>query len=504
MEHLAIQAGYGLILLPLAGAFLCLLAPRSWSQWIGNGVSILLTLLAGVAAMGVAIGGAGKSALGGWEAPLGIVLRIDGLAAVFLLLTALIALPAGLYATFLSRAEDAKETGSFYFWPLWFFLWTALNGIFLSTDLFNLYVLLEVMGTAAVALTVLKGSAQALTAGLRYLLAGMAASMAYLFGVALIYAQYGSLSFDVLAPLVESNWTTGTAIALIIVGLLVKTALFPFHFWLPPAHSSAQPPVSAILSALVVKASFYIILRLWIDVFEGSLTYAAGQLLGALGAAGVVWGSYQALRQERLKRMVAHSTVGQVGYLFLLFPLITVAPGTEGALWLPHAWAGGIYQALAHAFAKAALFLSVGVVILATGSDHRSGMRNLVGRLPMTTFAIALAGISLIGLPPSGGFVAKWMLLKASFASGQWWWAPMIVWGSFLTAGYVFMVLRIAFAPAGNSTPLRRVPRSLEVTALLLGIGAIVIGLRATEVLALLDVAAPYAEAVDPGNGGDQ
>lgn len=122
----------------------------------------------------------------------------------------------------------------------------------------------------------------------------------------------------------------------------------------------------------------------------------------------------------------------------------------------------------------------------------------------MTTFAIALAGISLIGLPPSGGFVAKWMLLKASFASGQWWWAPMIVWGSFLTAGYVFMVLRIAFAPAGNSTPLRRVPRSLEVTALLLGIGAIVIGLRATEVLALLDVAAPYAEAVDPGNGGDQ
>jgi len=503
MESLAIQASYGLILLPLGGAFCCLLAPRAWAGMIGTGVATLLLGLAGLLATAVARGGAGEVGLGGWEAPLGIVLRVDGLAAVFLLLTALIALPVGLYASLHFRAEDPAKGGPLYFWPLWFFLWTALNGIFLSTDLFNLYVLLEVMGTAAVALTILKGTPRAVAAGLRYLLAGMAASMVYLFGVALIYAQYGSLSFGELSPLVEANWTTGTALALMIVGLLIKTALFPFHFWLPSAHSSAQPPVSAILSALVVKASFYIILRLWVDVFEGSLTYAAGQLLGVLGAAGVVWGSYQALRQDHLKRMVAHSTVGQIGYLFLIFPLITVVPGSEGADWLPHAWAGGIYQALAHAFAKAALFLAVGVIVLATGSDHRSGMRNLVGRLPMTTFAMALAGVSLIGLPPSGGFVAKWMLLKASFASGQWWWAPVIVWGSFLTAGYVFMVLRIAFAPTEGDTPLRPVPRLLEVTALLLGIGAIVIGLRATEILALLEIAAPFAEAVEPGNGGD-
>lgn len=491
------------VILPVTGALVCFLVPRSWRAGVGLLVSMMIALTTLVMAFALMAVGVGGHEFGGWAAPLGINLRLDGLSCVFLLMTAFVGLPVGVYAAAYYTCPDAHGGARQLFWPLWLFLWAAMNGLYLSADLFNLYVVIEVLGLAAVALAVLSGHSSALVAGLRYLLAALVGSMAYLLGVALMYGSFGTLDLYLLAQVIEDGFTVRVAFALMLAGLMVKTALFPLHFWLPSAHASAQAPVSAILSALVIKASFYLIIRLWVDVFAVSVTYAAGQMVGVLGAAAVIWGSYQALRQKRLKLMIAHSTVGQIGYMFLLFPLITVVyAGAGEAPWLIYAWTGGIYQALAHGFAKAALFLAVGVYVLAVGNDERDSMVDLVGRLPMTTFAIALAGVSLIGLPPSGGFVAKWMLLKAAFASGQWWWAPVVVWGSFLTAGYVFMVLRQAFAPTTQRVQLRPVPRVLEITALLLAVGAIVIGFRAEEVLILLDVGAPFAEAVDPEQGG--
>lgn len=496
------------ILLPLAGALTCILLPRRHRAAAGLLTSALTLLSASALTWMLLTTGISSQNLGGWPPPLGIQLRFDGLACVFLLLTSLVGLPVGLHAAALFRSQPGDDRASSppLFWPLWLFLWAALNGIFISHDLFNLYVLLEIMGLAAVSLAILSGRPAALLAGLRYFLAALVGSMLYLLGVALVYGAAGSLDLGLLGEALPAGAiSVRVAFALIITGLLIKTAVFPLHFWLPEAHSAAPAPVSAILSALVIKASFYVFLRLWVDVFDGSVTFAAGQAVGALGAVAVVWGSYQALRQSRLKRMVAHSTVGQVGYMFLLFPLITLDPAAAAAAhgpptWLGHAWTGGIYQALSHGFAKAAMFLAVGIFILAVGNDEKRSVTNMVGRLPMTTFAFALAGISLIGLPPSGGFVAKWMLLKATFSSQQWWWAPMIVWGSFLTAGYVFMILRLAFAPAAEAPKknLRPVPRMLEFTALALGVGAILIGLRASEVMLLLDVGAPFAEPVQP------
>jgi multicomponent Na+:H+ antiporter subunit D len=491
-----------LIAVPILGALLVFCAPARWRHFGGVLTSALVLGAAGFAAWGVATQGSQRHALGGWEAPLGIGLYLDGLSAVFVLMVAIIGFLVGLYASAFYAQPSEQSAGNGLFWPLWLFLWAGMNGIFLSADLFNLYVVIEVAGLAAVALAILSGKPPALIAGLRYLLAAVVGSMAYLMGVALIYGETGVLDLRLVADALEGGPTTRVALGLMLVGLMVKTALFPLHFWLPGAHSSAQAPVSAILSALVVKASFYLILRLWVDVFDASLTYAAGQVLGALGAMAVIWGSYQALRQKRLKLVIAHSTVGQIGFMFLLFPLITVAYDGGQAPWLAHAWTGGIYQALAHGFAKAAMFLAVGVYVVAVGNDEKDSMVDLVARLPMTTFALALAGVSLIGLPPSGGFVAKWMLLKAAFSSGQWWWAPVVVMGSFLTAGYVFMILRQAFAPAKESIKLRPVPRMMEVTALLLGIGSILIGFRAEEVLFLLDVDAPFEEPVEPAEGG--
>ena len=494
-----------LVLIPFVGAMAVYFLPVRLRDAGGIATALVVAACVLLTTIRTFADGAHHHDLGGWEPPLGISLHLDGLGAVFLCMTACIGVPVSFYARSYFRLPEAGTGGNRHFWPLWLFLWGGLNGMYLSADLFNLYVLIEVASLAAVSLTVLSGKAAARVAGLRYLLAAIAGSMAYLMGVALVYGSVGALDFGTLARELEPSRSVNTGFALILVGLLLKTALFPLHFWLPGAHASAQPPVSAILSALVIKGTFFLIMRLWVDVFDASVTYAAGQMMGILGSAAILWGSYQALHQRGLKKVIAHSTVGQIGYLFLLFPLISVTlENGEAAPWAVHAWTGGIYQALAHGFAKASMFLVAGIYILAIGNDRLQSMSDLVGRLPMTTFALALSGVSLIGLPPSGGFVAKWMLLKAALSSGQWWWAPVVVAGSFLTAGYVFMILRQAFAPSEGPRELHRVPRALEITALLLGIGSIVIGLRAEEVLLLLDVGAPFGEVIEVEEGGAQ
>jgi multicomponent Na+:H+ antiporter subunit D len=437
--------------------------------------------------------------LGGWEPPLGILLRMDSLAAVFIGITAVVGVFISLYAWWYFRAQEASTGGFPLFWPLWLFLWAGLNALFLSNDLFNLYVTIEVVGISAVALAVLSGKTAALFAGLRYLLAAIAGSMSYLFGVALLYGSTGTLDIGLLGQVLEPGTTKTFALLVITLGLMIKMAGFPFHFWLPPAHSSALAPVSALLSALVVKGAFYILLRLWMEVFGVSLTYAAGQLIGLAGAVAVIWGSWQAFMQTSLKLIVAHSSVAQLGYLLMIFPLLILAPGvTAGSAdWLSPAWTAGVYQFMAHAFAKASFFLSAGIIIMALGHDRIESLRDLVGHMRITALAISIAGVSLIGLPPSGGFIAKWMLLKGIFLSGQWWWAPVVLAGSLLTAGYVFMLLRLAFAPAREKEPFRPVPKSLEVCALVLALGSFLIVLPADSLVRFLENSEVFGSGIE-------
>lgn len=460
--------------------------------------SLLTAGLTVIAFVEVARRGTVIHVLGGWEPPLGILLRMDSLAAVFIGMTALVGVFISLYAWRYFR--DQQDTDSYpLFWPLWLFLWAGLNGLFLSNDLFNLFVTIEVIGICAVVLAVLSGKTAAQKAGLRYLLSAITGSMAYLFGVALIYGSTGTLDLNMLGQVLEPGTTTTFALLVITIGLMIKMAGFPFHFWLPPAHSAAPAPVSALLSALVVKGAFYILLRLWMEVFGVSITYAAGQLIGMAGAIAVIWGSWQAFMQTRLKLIVAHSSVAQLGYLLMIFPLLTLAPGVtaDSADWLSPAWTAGIYQVIAHALAKASFFLSAGVIIMALGHDRIESLRDLVGNMRITALAIGIAGVSLIGLPPSGGFMAKWMLLKGIFLSGQWWWAPVVFAGSLLTAGYVFMLLRIAFAPAREKDTFRPVPKSLEIVALLLALGSFLIVLPADSLIQFLENSDVFGSGIE-------
>ncbi len=475
-----------LVLLPLAWATAAfVLGPGRGGRLAVAGLAVQAALALALAAE-VLEAGPRRYAVGGWAAPLGIELLADGLAAFMLATTAAVALPVAVYARGYFRAvsrSDAHPKGATWFWPLTGYLVAALDVLFLAADLFNLYVGLELLGLAAVGLTALTGERAAVAAALRYLLASLLGSGAYLMGVALVYGAYGTVSLATLAPLIEPLPAVALAAGLMAAGLALKTALFPLHFWLPPAHGGAASPVSALLSALVVKASFYLLLRLWFGIYAPLTTAAAAQLLGALGAAAVVWGSVQALRQERLKMLVAYSTVAQLGYLFLVFPLATgTGPAAAAA-----AWGGALLQVLAHGLAKAAMFAAAGAMVLAAGRDAVAGLGGVGARLPLSLFAFALAGVTLMGLPPSGGFTAKWLLLRAALASGQWWWAAVLVVGGLLAAAYVFRVLRQAFLPV-EAASTGGVPRSLEFAALALALGGVLLGLFGERPLALLGV----------------
>lgn len=437
----------------------------------------------------VVVEGPLRHRLGGWGAPLGIDLFADGLTVLMLAMTAVLGCAISLYAS--GYFEHARERRAF--WPLWFLLWTGLNALFLTADLFNFYVTLEVIGLSAVALVAMQGGPVALAAAVRYLFIAMLGSLAYMGGVALVYAQTGVLDLALLEGRLGEGPLGQAALALLLMGLLAKTALFPLHLWLPPAHSSAPAPVSAALSALVVKASFYIVLRTSFTAFTDAALAAVGPLLGVLGALAVLWGSLQALTQDRLKLMIAYSTVAQIGYLFLLFPV--AMPGAGDAAWQSKAWIAGIFHALSHAAAKGAMFMAAGAILHAVGRDDKNSLRGLGERMPVTISALAVAGVSIMALPPSGGFIAKWMLLVAATRAGQWWWAPLMIGGGLLAAGYVFRMVKFAFlATPADAPPLHPVPRRLEYTALALALLALGLGLASVYPLAVAAIGAPFPE----------
>lgn len=475
------------LVLPAGGALLALLLGGRHAERVALALMPMGCALAvGIAGYVLRADVALVYVVGGWMPPLGIALRADGLSAAMMITTAVVISAVGLFA----RAEFPTPQGSpearspLAFWTLLLGLWSGLNAVLLGDDLFNLFVALELLTFAAVPLVCLDGRAETLSAALRYLLFALLGSMLYLLGATLLYGAYGTLDIVLLAERVRPGPAAWTAATLMTVGLLAKTALFPLHLWLPPAHAGAPTPASAVLSALVVKGSFILIVRLWFDVMPGLLTYAAAQVLAVLGAAAILFGSVLALRQARLKMLVAYSTVAQIGYLFLMFPLA----GPPGSASID-AWTGGLLQAISHACAKAAMFMSAGLIADVLGHDRIAGLGGVGRVLPMTVLAFGIGGLSLMGLPPSGGFVAKWLLLKAAIDTGQWWWALVIMVGGLLTGGYLFRVLTPALAEADAVAPPRTsVTTRREMVVLALALVSMLLGILPLASFGLLEI----------------
>jgi formate hydrogenlyase subunit 3/multisubunit Na+/H+ antiporter MnhD subunit len=497
-----ISGGFLLVLalvLPVIGVVLSLACGGRLAEriaWV-----LMPALLAVAVAIAIVVWRTGTPAeyvMGGWAPPLGVAFRADGLSAVMLLTTSVVICAIGLFArpVFHTAAGEPESRANVVFWTMLLAVWGALNAIWLGADLFTLYVALELLTFAAVPLVCLDGRAETLRAALRYLLFALLGSALYLLGVVLLYGAYGVLDIALLAARVHDEPVLWVALALMTVGLLGKTALFPLHLWLPPAHAGAPAAASGLLSALVVKGSFFLILRTWFDVTPMLPSPVAAQMLGALGAGAIIFGSVLALRQARLKLLVAYSTIAQIGYLFLLFPLA----GTAGSTlwWNGLAWTGGMMQISSHAFAKAAMFMAAGLIGEALGHDRIAEFRGLVRVLPLTVIAFGLAGMSLMGLPPSGGFVAKAMLLSASIGEGQWWWAVVIMAGGLLAAGYVFRVLLPALDGSAAPVPAAALARSREWVVLALAICALLLGLVPLQPAELVGIGRPNVAVVVP------
>lgn len=426
--------------------------------------------------------------LGGWLPPLGISLHTDGLSVIMILMTSITGLGVSFYAKgyFQSRIAIGKNRKHHifqqrYFWPLWLLLWAALNSLFLSSDMFNIYVNLELIGLSSAGLTALSGKPVSQVAAMRYLLVSMLGSLSYLLGVAFIYKTYSTLDITTLYTMISPLPIVFAAVTLITAGLLLKTAIFPLHFWLPPAHANALAPVSAILSGLVVKSSWYLLFRFWFGLFSEIITIQAADILAIFGTIAIFWGGFQALYQQRLKMLVAYSTVAQLGYLFLIFPLICSSPNN-------FVWNAAIYFVIAHSFAKAAMFLAAGCIFLQVGHDRIQDLDGIRHQLPVSSFAFAIAGLSIMGLPPSGGFIAKFQYLTAAINLKQWLAVFTIIGGSLLAMAYVYRVVNHLLNPK-ISGPLQPVTVSpgMQWSSLTLALISMLLGILAPYYMFLLE-----------------
>ena len=469
------------VLVPVAGILLGVVAGGRRVERIAL---LAIPVGLGVALANAAVVGQGGPLvyrIGAWSPPLGIALRADWLSALMLVVSALVLGVVALNARAEFRVPDGvhETRAPFVFWILLLGIWAGLATVFLSGDLFTLYVALELLTFAAVPLVALDGRPETVRAALRYVIFAVMGSALYLGGAALLYGAYGTLDMLLLSHAVRADAPTMVAAALMTAGLLAKTALVPLHLWLPPAHAGAPAPASAVLSALVVKGSFFIVVRLWFQVMPALPGPAAARLLGGLGAVAIVFGGALALRQERLKLMVAYSTLAQLGYLFLMFPL-AVDP-VSGVLVSGDALTAGMVQAASHAMAKAAMFLAAGAIYAALGHDRVAGLAGVARALPVPVLAFVVGGVALTGVPPSGAGIAKKLLLDAAATTDQRVFALALQAGAFFTAGYTLLVLVNALArPAqpvavrpGGSRVGHAAALALALCSLFLGLGAL-------------------------------
>ncbi len=487
----------GLLLAPLLGARGArLLALLSLAVGLALALACAVALVAADAPL--------VYALGGWAAPLGVELRLDGPAALMLVLTAALLLLVGLHAAGEFNVRVMGRRATLAFWTLLLGVWAGLNGLFLGRDLFNLYVAIEVLTFSAVPMVCLKGHAAQLQAAFRYLMFALLGSALYLLGAGLMLGLHGTLDIAQInaqlsvglgrdgaeAVVVDEGVRRASlvAVALMSTGLLAKTALMPLHLWLPPAHGGAPAPASAVLSALVVKGSFFLLFRLWLDLVPDLPELDVGLLLGGLGVFAILVGNLMALMQARLKLLVAYSTLAQLGYLFLLFPL---ASGASGGI----AATAALVQVVSHALAKASLFLLAGRILVAFGHDRLAELGGFGRSMPLTLLVILVAGLALAGLPPSGGYLVKSLYANAAADLGAWWWRAALELGGLLSAAYLARILAIAVGPpmahgtaaaAGYGVSARL--RGLVVPALL-ALGALLLGLAPPALFSVMDVA---------------
>ncbi len=430
-------------------------------------------------ARAVVNGGAVEYHLGGWPPPWGIAFRVDTLGALMLLLVTFIALVIAVYARRSVDAELPEQRTPFY--CVYLLLAAGLAGLVSTADMFNLYVFLEITSLAGYALVSLGGGA-AVVSAFRYLILGTIGAAFYLLAVGYLYSVTGTLNMTdlsgLLPPLSGSN-TVLVSIAFLVTGMALKMGLFPMHAWLPRAYANAPSAVSALLAATTTKASAYVLIRVLFHVFEPRIAVdviPATTILAWAAAVAMLVGSVMAIAQTDLKRMLAYSSVGQIGYIMLGVGLAN----KDG-------FTGAVLHLVNHAFMKGCLFLVAGVIIYRTGAREIEALRGLGRAMPLTAATFVLAAFAMIGIPPTGGFFSKLYLLLGAIDAGAWVFVAVILTSSLLAVAYFGNAIRaLYFVDARDgvsgvsdvATGGRTVdpPASMLVPMLALAIGILLLG----------------------------
>ena len=482
------------VVVPLISAPLCVLLRNPRMAWglataaTWASFAIALALLDQVAESGPI-----SYALGDWAAPWGIEYRIDMVGAFVLVIVSAIGSVVMPFAK-ASVEHEIPHDRIYLFYAMYLLCLAGLLGIAVTGDAFNLFVFLEISSLSSYVLIGLGSDRRALTAAFRYLVMGTIGATFYLIGVGLMYMMTGTLNIADLATLIPAIADTRTiqaALAFLTVGLGLKLALFPLHLWLPNAYTYAPSVVTVFLAATATKVAVYALIRILFTVFGDVQVLEAlpfRSVLMGLAVLAMFVGSTVAIFQDNVKRMLAYSSIAQIGYIILGVSFATVAGLT-----------GGIIHLFNHSLMKGALFMVMGCVFMGAGSVHIRDLEGMGRRMPLTMAAFVVAGLSLIGVPPSVGFISKWILIQAALEAGLWPIAVLILANSLLAVIYIWRVVETAyFRPVPEGAGAIRVPLSMLAPLWVLTGASVYFGLDATRTLEVARSAAIFLLEVRP------
>ena len=464
------------IVLPLIGALLAGFLRRGNVAFaLALLVSWLMPLIAIAMLWQVLSSGPISYHLGGWEPPWGIEYRVDVLNGFVLVLVSAV----GAVAMPFARRSNAFEVESWrqpWFYCMYLLCLTGLLGITITGDAFNAFVFLEISSLSSYVLIALGSDRRGLLAAFQYLIMGTIGATFYVIGVGLLYLLTGTLNMADMAVRLAPAWPEHpqavlAALAFITVGIGLKLALFPLHAWLPSAYAYAPSWATAFLSATATKVAIYLLVRFYFSVFGVAIDFRAlpvAEIIIALSVAAMLVASLIAVFETNLKRMLAYSSVAQIGYITLGIGLANDAGLT-----------GGLVHIINHALMKAALFLAVGAIFFRACTVQLAELAGIGRRMPLTTAAFAIAGFGLVGTPGTSGFISKWYLAVGALGKGWWVLVALILASSLLALVYIGRVLEVFWLrePSPQVANLTDPPLSMLIPVLVLAAATIWFGL---------------------------
>ena len=463
------------VLIPFMAAPIIVVIGSRALAWPLAFVASVLSLIVSLILLGnVSDGGLLSYQLGGWAPPLGIEYRIDATNAIILFLSSLMSVVALLFSRD-SIAHEVSRKSHTLFYACYMLCVTGLLGVVITGDAFNVFVFLEISSLSTYVLIAAgaERDKRALTAAFDYLILGTIGATFFVIGLGMLYMVTGTLNMADLAVRIADlgdNRTVLAAFVFILVGMALKAAAFPLHLWLPNAYTHAPSAVTVFLAATATKAAVYVLLRFLFSVFTPAFEFEVRTLTYVLMPIAVIAmfaASFVAVFQSDFKRMLAYSSLAQIGYMLLGITMMNASGLTAS-----------IVHMFNHGITKGLLFMTVGAFVLRAGGSFYSQIEGLGRRMPVTGAALVVGGLSLIGVPGTAGFVSKFVLMQGAFENGHWWLAILIVMSSLIAVVYVWRVVEVLYTrPAPEGSTATEAPFGMLFPMILLAVACIWFGI---------------------------